>query len=64
MRKVAENTIDGNTLRVYRDVEWDEYVVRFYAAGVHQVNADYFTDNKREALDMLNNPVNYVFTKG
>lgn len=36
---------------VYRDAEWDEYLVRFYIGGKHQVEADYHTTDKRDAYD-------------
>lgn len=52
MRKVHtfENTNNGLKAAVYRDAEWNEYRVRFYRNGLHQVQADYMTDNKQDAL--------------
>ena len=44
-------TKDALTTKVYRDTEWDEYVVRLYRNGVEQVMASYHTDNKQDALD-------------
>lgn len=64
-KKIAEfENVDG-TLKacVYRDAEWNEYRVTFYAEGVKLpgsdgVTADYHTDDKREALD---NAARYVW---
>ena len=33
------------------DVEWQEYVVQFYADGVHMDNSDYHTPCRDDALD-------------
>jgi len=43
------NRSDGFA-RVYRDTGWDEYRVRFYYAGVHRPEADYFTTCRDDAL--------------
>lgn len=46
------NTIeaDSNTAKVYRDSDWNEYRVKFFASGVHQVDADYHTTSKEDAI--------------
>ena len=46
------NTIEegNNTAKVYKDAEWSEYRVKFFANGVHQVDADYHTDDKQDAI--------------
>lgn len=37
--------------KVYRDVEWQEYRVKFYdVENNHLVEADYFTDDKEDAI--------------
>lgn len=36
--------------KVYRDAEWDEFVVVFYAAGVRQAGADYHTSDRGDAI--------------
>ena len=44
-------TEDALTTKVFRDTEWDEYVVRLYRNGIEQVMASYHTDYKRDAVD-------------
>ena len=46
------NTIeaDNSTAKVYRDSDWNEYRVKFFIDGVHQVDADYHTDDKADAI--------------
>jgi hypothetical protein len=39
------------TAKVYRDTEWQEYRVKFYRGTIHQVNADYHTEDKQDAID-------------
>ena len=43
---------DGNTriAKVYYDEGVEEYVVQFYHRGIHQVDADYFDDDKESAI--------------
>ena len=36
---------------VYRDVEWNEYRVKFYRDTVYQEEADYHDDDKQSAMD-------------
>jgi hypothetical protein len=43
-------TNDALTTKVYRDTEWDEYVVRLYRNGIEQVLASYHTDYKKDAV--------------
>ena len=47
------NTVYGpaTTARVYRDSEYDEYVVKFDHFGSYVEGADYHTDDKQDALD-------------
>lgn len=41
---------NGNKTRVYRNAEWDEWVVRFYnSEGVHMDASDYYTSDKDDA---------------
>jgi hypothetical protein len=56
MRKISSviftvNDLRTNEARVYRDVENNEYRVKFYVNGVHQKDADYFTDDKQDAFN-------------
>lgn len=39
------------TAKVYHDTEWSEYRVKFYLNGIWQVNADYHTEDRQDALD-------------
>ena len=39
----------GRVAKVYRDPEWNEYVVKFYENGTYHSKADFFTDNKEDA---------------
>ncbi len=53
MQKIAEfEWPNGNKTRVYRNAEWDEYVVKFFNhQGVHMDASDYHTSDKQDALD-------------
>ena len=44
--------------KVYRDVEWQEYRVRFFIGGIYQTDADYHTDDKQDALDTATSFIN------
>lgn len=42
----------GGSVKVYRDAEWSEYVVKsFDAAGRHEEDGDYHTDDYDDARD-------------
>jgi len=45
LRKLMEVSNDGQTAKVYRDVEWSEYRVKL----VGHPNADYHTVDKMDA---------------
>ena len=51
LRKIESiiNEKTGKSATVYRDVEWNEYVVRFYQNGKHETEADYHTESKSDA---------------
>lgn len=51
MRKVGTffNQITAKKADVYRDAEWEEFRVKFYRFGVYQAEADYHTDDRRDA---------------
>lgn len=53
LRQVATfvNKENNDRAVVYRNVDWDEYVVRFWRAGTYQKGADYFTGDKQDALE-------------
>ena len=59
MRKVTSIEIveTGRKVSIYRNSEYDEWVVKFYVIGVYQVDADYFTD-KVDAYMTASNWVN------
>jgi len=53
-RKVAEfrDTTNDAVSKVYYDPEYKEYIVRFYnSAGTWMDDADYFTNDKEDALN-------------
>jgi hypothetical protein len=39
------------TVKTYKDTNWNEYRVKTYIEGQHQIDADYHTDDKEDALD-------------
>lgn len=53
MKRIAHFHVStGQSAKVYRDTEWNEYRVKFYDDnGQHMVNADYHTDDKADAQD-------------
>jgi hypothetical protein len=59
MRKVTSIEVKetGRKVSIYRNAEWNEWVVKFYVDGVHQVDADYHTD-KEDAYSTASNWVN------
>ena len=59
MRKVISIEVkeSGRKVSIYRNAEYDEWVVKFYVDGVYQKDADYFTD-KVDAYMTANNWVN------
>lgn len=55
MRKILGiDNGQGFKATLYRNTEWDEYVVRFYEDGKVLKDADYHTDDKQDAYDTLN----------
>lgn len=50
MRLIAEIPGARVSAKVYRDAEWGEYRVRFYALGTHLRDADYHTDDREDAM--------------
>ena len=52
MRRLIDTIIkDDCTAKVYRDAEWDEYRVKFFVDGVHQVDADYHCVDRADAVE-------------
>lgn len=56
--EAATPTIQSREAIVYFHAEWKEYCVRFYLNGVHQRLADYFTDDKEDAISSADYFVN------
>ena len=50
MKKIHEITFGARTAKVYRDSNWNEYRVRLYVRGRLDEAADYFTDDKQDAI--------------
>ena len=46
-----QNPATEQVAKVYRDTDWNEYRVKFFECGIHQVESDYHTDDKDDALD-------------
>ena len=53
LHEVTHTTGAGtvHTSKVYRDVEYNQYITRFYINGKHNPKADYFTSGKADAID-------------
>lgn len=43
-------SVPAYAARVYRDSEWDEYVVKYYVGQAHVLKADYHTNDKADAI--------------
>ena len=43
------NSLTLASAKVYRDAEWNEYIVTFYRNGEKQHGADYHTDDYKDA---------------
>lgn len=41
----------GVKAKVYFNSDFEEYIVKFYSDNVYHDNADYFTDDKDDALN-------------
>ncbi len=55
MRKILSvDNGQGFKATLYRNTEWDEYIVKFYENGKVLKDADYYTDDKKDAYDTLN----------
>ena len=56
MRKLTKvfNSDTGRGFTIYKDTEWGEYRVQFYADHKHLLDADYHTDDKQDAYDTAN----------
>lgn len=50
MRLLETLTFENRSAKVYRDVAWDEYRVKFYENGAYCTESDYFTTDKVDAF--------------
>lgn len=55
-RLVFKTDGDSDFAKVYYDSEWQEYVVKFYEGGKYIPEADYFTDDKDDAIGTAKHP--------
>ena len=53
-RLVFKTDGESDFAKVYYDSEWQEYVVKFYEGGKYNPEADYFTDDKDDAIGTAN----------
>lgn len=51
VRLVGQTKVGDRSVKIYRDTDWNEFRVEFYVNGKHQVDADYHTDDKQDAMD-------------
>jgi len=53
LRRIAQFHVStGQSAKVFKDTEWNEYRVKFYdEEGQHMTQADYHTDDKQDAED-------------
>lgn len=50
-RRLVTRVEHGNRVaQVYRDTEWDEFVVEFWVDGERREQADYHTDDRDDAI--------------
>jgi len=50
MRLVKKDEQGNKSYKIYKDLEWGEYRVKFYENGKHLVDADYHTDDMQDAI--------------
>ena len=53
LRKIGEFQLtNGNYTKVYRNAEWNEYVVKFYNHQcIYMDGSDYHTSDRQDAFD-------------
>jgi hypothetical protein len=49
-RLVMKDDNGAKSYKIYKDVDWGEYVVKFFVNGRHLPDADYHTDDKNDAV--------------
>jgi hypothetical protein len=55
--QVVGANVEWVQAKVYRDSEWNEYVVWLYIGAVRQTESDYHTTDKEDAIDTANSMV-------
>jgi hypothetical protein len=50
MRLVKKDEQGNKSYKIYKDLEWGEYRVKFYENGKHLVDADHHTDDMQDAI--------------
>lgn len=50
-RLVSKKTVGNRSIKVYRDTDWNEFLIQFFENGQHQSDADYHTDDSEDAQD-------------
>lgn len=50
LKRIYGASHNGVTVRVFRDAEWQEYLVRYYWQGVLMPDCDYHTNDKADAI--------------
>jgi hypothetical protein len=49
-RLVKKEDSGSRAYKIYKDMDWDEYIVKFYENGKYNPEADYHTDDKEDAF--------------
>lgn len=44
-------SVNGKSFKVMKNSEWNEYITKFYRNDSHEVEANYHTDDKQDAID-------------
>jgi hypothetical protein len=57
MRLVKKGEQGSKSFKIYKDQDFGEYVVKFYKNGEHQTEADYHTDDVRDAMQTAKSEV-------
>lgn len=53
-RLVMQDDDGAKSFKIYKDLDWGEYVVQFFVNGRHMPEADYHTDDKNDAVGTAN----------
>ena len=53
LRRIAMASEGVVVVKVFRNSEWNEYVVKAYVRDIPRTGANYHTDDKQDALDTM-----------